>query len=255
MMSGSRSWRASSNSFRALAMSLSRHTTPSLSCRQSSARQRSCEHGTAQRPGGVLPACCESKGGSRQRGGERGQDDRPREVAGGADDVAVQAQCLFPLEVSVRPRPLWGRDRDGAVSLTTHVRPTHTHATTPARSRGPWGLGARTSRTSSTGSLSPRKSRRGNHPYLAARTTVPRPARQHAIDVLSSLHRISPADCPDTRRWGCAGCCWWRPRRRRPPLVPLCCRSVPRRRGRFRAPLRCARRCGVVRRRRPVSPL
>ena len=145
MMSGSRSWRASSNSFRALAMSLSRHTTPSLSCRQSSARQRGCEHGTAQRPGGVLPACCENRGRPRQRGGERGQDDRPREVAGGADDVAVQAQCLFPLEVSVRPRPLWGRDRDGAVSLTTHVRPTHTHATPPRDHAGPgaWAHGPR----------------------------------------------------------------------------------------------------------------
>lgn len=48
-MSGSRSWRASSNSFRALAMSLSRHTTPSLSWCQGSTGQRVRKWGTARR--------------------------------------------------------------------------------------------------------------------------------------------------------------------------------------------------------------
>jgi hypothetical protein len=50
MMSGSLSWRASSNSFRALAMSLSRHNTPSLSWCQGSTGQRVCKWGTALLP-------------------------------------------------------------------------------------------------------------------------------------------------------------------------------------------------------------
>lgn len=126
-MSGSRSWRASSNSFRALAMSLSRHTTPSLSWCQGSTGQRVRKWGTALLPEDAacvawrtftgrpkLPQACYNdltckilwRGRERERESRAGQRDLPREVAGGTNDVAVQPQSLFPLDVGVGPRAL-----------------------------------------------------------------------------------------------------------------------------------------------------